>query len=257
MKKILLMLAFAGMAMAANAQFVIGGQVGFSTDNISPTDHYINGTTDVTLLGDKQSVFTFMPKIGYNLNDKMQVGLSFGCTLVNTTYYNYSYPALTSTKDYYRATAAHDYILAPYFRYNIAQLGKFSLFCEAALSLGCTAKDKYHVFMPLYSVTGAYERDLDTTFVNDADYKRISLDFSIIPGFNYKFNEKCSMDIYIDLLRLGYHYMKITTGEYVDAANVKHLDESTAKGFYFGANATAETADMHLNNFRIGFNYHF
>lgn len=261
MKKVLFMLAFAGLAIAANAQskFVLGGQLDFSTNN-QYTNHFINGPIDVTEKGDTYNQLRIAPKFGYNLNDKMQVGVALGVMLSNSTDYDYSTwsgIAAVSGKDYYNATRDLEFFFAPYFRYNVAQLGKFTLFCEAQLTFAFGAKTKYHDFEPEFDIAWNYLRDIDTTYTTDWGYKSMSIDLTVVPGLNYKFNEKCSMDLYIDLVSLGVSYNKLTTGEYTDAANVKHLDENSYVDFHIGANANAQTINNHLGNFRIGFNYHF
>ena len=79
MKKVLLTLALAAFAFTANAQWVIGGTVSANHDNFH-TDKYVRGATTTNI--------TLLPKVGYQLNDNMQVGLLFGWTFNYERNYN-------------------------------------------------------------------------------------------------------------------------------------------------------------------------
>lgn len=89
MKKVFFILAFAGMTMAANAQLVIGGQLGFGITNgnnhyshynslppVTNDDVDISGVVDVydylynnnLNLEPNTTTFRFLPKVGYQLN---------------------------------------------------------------------------------------------------------------------------------------------------------------------------------------------
>ena len=62
-------LAFAAAAVVgANAQFLIGGNVGFEYDK----------TENVTITEDKTIGFEIAPKLGYQLNENMSVGAYVG-----------------------------------------------------------------------------------------------------------------------------------------------------------------------------------
>ncbi len=63
MKKFLMTLVVAVMAISANAQFYVGGGVGFST----------SGDGD-----DNVSSFKFLPEVGYNFNDEWAAGITLG-----------------------------------------------------------------------------------------------------------------------------------------------------------------------------------
>ena len=107
MKKAFLTIALAAFALAGNAQFLIGANLGFGM---------FNGSTDFTRIqGENTSTWTMpnaianpeplsydnlketmtlsvMPKIGYMIGEKMQVGLAFGIVWDKTKDYgDYKY----------------------------------------------------------------------------------------------------------------------------------------------------------------------
>lgn len=98
MKKILMTLAAAFVAVSMSAQVYVGGGLGFES---------------VSHDGDSQSSFTIMPEIGYTLEENTAVGIVLGYT---------SY-----TNDDSRL------YVAPYYRYGIAQFGKVNLFVDGTI----------------------------------------------------------------------------------------------------------------------------
>ena len=75
---------------------------------------------------------------------------------------------------------------------------------------------------------------------------------------NYKFNDNWSADCYIDLA--GIAFTHTSTKTYVGGTGATKDDlVSTDVDNTFGliANASAQTLNAHLGNFRIGINYHF
>lgn len=250
MKKVLFMLAFAGMAMAANAQLILGGQIGFGansgTDNVNanaPLAAY-NAPTG------KVMNFTLAPTISYVLNEKMQVGVSLEYTLGSVT--NYTPAAYALGKEDWQKLSSTTITIAPYFRYYVANHEKLNFFCEAQLGLGISPRDKGH----------AYDNTLTPTV--DQDIKggtsTTMLGLVITPGVNYRINDHLSADIYVDLAGLA--FIHTATKNYGAVVNGNWDDDfvtDTQVDNYFGltANASAQTLNAHFGNFRIGFNYHF
>lgn len=247
MKKVLFMLAFAGFAMAANAQFILGGQLGLSTGSSNTHHEKIGALADFDQPTSSSFDFTFAPTISYVLNEKMQVGVGLSLTLGSNTMYG---PAAVYAldKEMWSKTSSTSFGVSPYFRYYFAKAGKFNFFCEAALGLFINSRDKIHDFDN--TVTPNYDKEYNgatssTQFV-----------VSIVPGVNYKINDKWSADCYIDLA--GIAFVHSATKNYGVGSDPDKLASTDAVN-YFGlmANAGAQTIDSHFDNFRIGFNYHF
>lgn len=102
MKNLLLTCAFMFVAAFANAQFYVGGGIGFK-ESKSITD-------------EKTQTFTFSPELGYYVNDKLAVGATLSFTTQKDTYTEYS--------------------LEPYIRYNFFKSGDFSIFADAFVAVG-------------------------------------------------------------------------------------------------------------------------
>ncbi|MBO4802883.1 MAG: outer membrane beta-barrel protein [Bacteroidaceae bacterium] len=105
MKKILLMAAFAVASLSANAQVWVGGGLGFNTEKAKDAD--------------AQTVFNIAPQIGYNLDEKLSLGLELGLKVANKAAGDYT-----------------DVVAAPFVRYTYAKMGIASLFVDGGFGLG-------------------------------------------------------------------------------------------------------------------------
>lgn len=214
MKKILLTLALAAFAMTANAQWVLGGNIGVAHSN--------NHTTDYAFGGNASTNISIMPKIGYWLNDDMQLGIQLGYVQNYTRTYG-------TADDVYTSNTGSALAFTPYFRYNVANWKNFTVFCEAQLNL------------TLGLESHGYNSVTETT--TDAGDSYTSFGLAVIPGLNYAFTDHISMDIYVNLLALY--------------ANFYSDDNTGAHDWGLGLNMDPQTVNAHLNNFSIGFNYSF
>lgn len=216
-------IALAAFAFAANAQFVIGGNVGIAHGGTSNGDFNDEASTNMSI----------KPKVGYWLNDKMQVGMQFGLDYAYTRDYsgtdNAKYESATSTS----------WQFAPYFRYNVANWKNFTIFCEAQLGLGITPKS-------------SWMRNYPTETSGEGSTSSFDLGLVVLPGLNYALTDHISLDLYVNLLGLYYNYASYTTTNFDGT-------ESTSHSHNWGliANMNAQSIDSHLNNFAIGFNYAF
>lgn len=248
MKKVFLTIAMVAFAMAANAQFVVSGQFGFNTTG---GNTHVEAVAPVTTAFDypatKTSNFTFSPSVGYMLNENMQVGLGLLYTTGSTTNYGAIATYYAGQEDWvkFKNSALG---ITPYFRYYFAQAGNFNFFCEAALAFVTNGRSHTHT----------YDNSVNPVIDAEADGPTSTtiLDFSIVPGVNYKFSDNWSADCYIDLAGLAYtrtatkNYGTATDPDVVTSTNV-------ATSFGLIANAAAQDLNAHLGNFRIGINYHF
>jgi len=232
MKKILLTLALAAFAMTANAQWVLGGNIAFDHNGESTDEYSDKATTE----------FTLMPKIGYWLNDNMQVGISFGCT------YDYlrNYTG-DNNNDHYRSTTQWSWNFAPYFRYNLTSWKNFTVFCEAQLGLSITPKSSWK------------NTALDTD--GEGNTNAFALNFDVTPGLNYALTDNISLDVYVDLLGLYYKYEATTTNvggvETTDYSHNYGLKANMNAQPFLGLDMATPAMVGHLTLFRVGFNYAF
>lgn len=88
------------MATTMNAQWYVGGTVGYNYTKDKNTDI-------------KSNTFQLVPEVGYNLNDKWAVGMKIG----------YGYNKVGDDK-------AHEFVVNPYARYTFVKLDKVNFFVD-------------------------------------------------------------------------------------------------------------------------------
>ena len=177
MKKLLLTVALAAFAFTANAQWVIGGNIAADHSNVHAND-YVGGATT--------NHFEIAPKVGYQLNDNMQIGIQVGWAYDYTRTYAGNSDTYNSTS-MTGASGQPTIDITPYFRYNVANWKNFTVFCEAQLNVG------------LHLESSNYVAATDVTTDNGDNFTSFGL--AVIPGLNYAFNEHISMDLYVNLVR--------------------------------------------------------
>ncbi len=168
MKKVIMTLAFAAAAVVgANAQFLIGGNVGFEYDK----------TENVTTTEDKTIGFEIAPKLGYQLNENMSVGAYVGFGYTKNDWKN-TVAGVTTKGD----TKTTNFNIAPYFRYNCLNFGKFTVAAEAQLGFG-------------------YSKTADVS-------KTTAFGIQVVPFLVYNLNENWSIEAGLNFLDLGFTYAK-------------------------------------------------
>ncbi len=286
MKKVLLTLALAAFAFAANAQFVVSGQLGFNTNGGSTYNkNEAVATNEIKVPNNINNTLTFAPSFGYMLSDNMQVGLSFGLGYNYTKNFNtvapwneaYTTPNLEAEN--WTSTSQFNFNIAPYFRYYFAETGNFKFFCEASIFWRINGTPSTHLFAtkidadasagvigrPAVDTTyrGTYYGVLPTgTTIDKHTVTDMALGISVVPGVNYKINDNFSADLYLNFLALGFthswqkEYLEASTTTPAGTVTVKDTDRTRNNQFNFGANFS----NLSLNDFlgfRLGFNYHF
>lgn len=248
MKKVLLTLAVTCFAFAANAQLVIGGNIGFGMSNgtntftrevVTPA-----ATTTITTDLPKTVDFYIMPKIGFNINEKMSAGIILGySSSTRTNVYDWWGPAPFTATDIVRTvkTSSSEINVTPYFRYNVTTLNNFTFFCEAAVPIAISPVEKTHVDVTYKDGTSTVSHTED---IEGAKYT--SFGVTVTPGLNYALNDHLNMDIYFNAIGLGFNHMVTTTvtkypnGDTdtdVDATNTFGLNVRTLPaGVGFGIN---------------------
>lgn len=188
MKKVILTLAFAAAAVVgANAQFLVGGNVGFSYEK----------DENVTIKEDKTTAFEIAPKLGYQLNDKMSAGVyvGFGYIKNNTTT---TIISPTGPVDVEAEAKTTQFNIAPFFRYNCLQFGKFTVAAEAQAGFG-------------------YAKTKDVS-------KTTAFGVQVVPFLVYDLNDKWSIETGLNFLDLGFTYAKTTDETGAGLPDVKETD---------------------------------
>ena len=97
-------IVLAALSLSANAQWYIGGGMGFDLNSNDGSTH---------------AMFNIAPEGGYNFSDRMAAGLAVPITFSTETSVN----------------------LTPYFRYKFVKFGPVSLFADAYAEFGSIASD--------------------------------------------------------------------------------------------------------------------
>lgn len=113
MKKILMTIAAAFVAVTMNAQVFVGGSVGVASIK--------NGNADA------ETTYKFVPEIGYNINDEFAVGVTVGyqqgaCSLLNGTY----------AQD----VTTKAFTISPYARYTVVSSNLVNVFVDGGVGFG-------------------------------------------------------------------------------------------------------------------------
>ena len=112
MKKIMMTLVAIAMATTMNAQWYVGGSVGFGSVKAGS--------------GDSETTYKVIPEVGYSFNDKWSVGVALGYAKGSCSFGN-------SLQDYTQNVTTEVFSVNPYARYTFVNEGKFSIFCDGGI----------------------------------------------------------------------------------------------------------------------------
>ncbi|NHB69459.1 outer membrane beta-barrel protein [Perlabentimonas gracilis] len=137
-----LLLMVSAMAIGQNSNMWAGGSLAFSNENND---------------GTKGSVFTFMPQLGYIVNDNFTVGGAIGFSSVGTKLNNGD------------KNTDNTLSIVPFARYSVINLEKISIFAQGEL--------------PLHFYSG-------TNYDGSSKNSQNSIGIAVRPGLSYSFNER-------------------------------------------------------------------
>lgn len=215
MKKTLLTLAMTFMALAAGAQaqdytnykWVVGGTGHFSQSTDKTGDNVTN----------KLREYRIEPFVGYNINDRWRIGITYGFSLDH----RYELNAAGQLSD---IGTKRTYRIGPYVHFNIVKYKHWILFAEAEALFGYSPR-----YMnpgpgatpgvggaPAMPGPGAYDAKLQT------------FDFTIKPGITYELDKHVNIDLNLNLLGWIYSNRKETRLDndvvYSNSSNGLQLD---------------------------------
>jgi hypothetical protein len=189
MKKIYFILAIIVMVINVNAQWFIGGNLGFKVN--------VSGSRENEKLIPYQSQigFTIAPKFGYFFNDKIALGidLAVGPTFTEEAqtyayYDNWGYPHVTTIS--FQGTYIH-WRFAPFLRYSVFTHKKFSMLLEGSIGAAAMHVKKNYV-MPL-SMPEEKFSNIGVGILN------------ILPVLSYKLNDHILLEAQLNFLNIGYN----------------------------------------------------
>lgn len=235
MKKVILTLAVAIIALSANAQhkFFLGMDLGFSTSKAknevtysgtgAGTAPFVNSSTD----GAKTTSFKFNPYLGYSVTERIAVGLGLG--IVNGKSVDGTETTLANGSKVNLETKSTSFAVSPFVRYNFPINDNLSMWGQLKVSPKFGKEVHQHVTA---GVLGEHETKLG------------GLDAGISPGFNYKLGERWIFTGSYGFL--GYMSDKETTETTSGGLTMKNVDKTSGFGL-----------DLNWNTLAIGFNFLF
>ena len=116
MKKIFIAAVMTVVALTANAQVWVGGELGFSTDKTSFDGNKLGTNTE----------FTLAPELGYSLNENWDVAVKLA--------YGYSENAAKSVMGLEAKGSTNAFAINPYVRYTFVKAGNFSAFVDGGIA---------------------------------------------------------------------------------------------------------------------------
>lgn len=230
MKKVLLTLAVAfGMIASANAQLVIGGGIEFGGSlNAQKTNGGYGAQYKQTDFN-----FGFTPKVGYIINDKIEVGgvlmLGYNETLQYTQIQDISDPAnpgeFKNVKDWKRGR--FEWAIRPYARYRCLEYKGFGLWIEGWAGLGTSTEGRRHLYAygsdTEVDAGGNWRSsdaaDLGNKTPDGHKYSKFNGEFYVHPVLTYTVNEHWIIESTLSFLSLGISgYVEKETNRGTDAA---------------------------------------
>lgn len=188
-------------AVSANAQWYVGGSVGFG---ISNDEADADGLETEKTIG-----FSLIPEIGYSVNEKLDAGISLGFSTAKTDNVGYADGVESKT---------NSWEVAPYVRYSVVEFGKFSILAKGSIfvnggktevnndenkftAFGLNVKpvlafnlsEKFSLLADLnfagleFSRTDNKDRNTVTNFGFGIDTNNVANTGDILIGFAYKF----------------------------------------------------------------------
>jgi len=174
---ILLTVLLSVFCVSLNAQIFIEGGVGF-TGSSQKTDDGISTTKDT------DNSFSIRPAVGKFISDKVAIGMALDITYAFRT----SSPAPESKETFTSIGAS------PFVRYYAITWNKFSLFGQGDLGFSFSkSKDT-----------------VDGTTTDGPDGNTYYL--RVTPGLSYDISERLQLQTSINILSLGYYYIKSDNG---------------------------------------------
>ena len=209
MKKIFFTLLLAFAAFSANAQFHFGGQfsINFSNEHTA----YSSGLTS-----NKENAYmiNLKPKFYWNLNDKMQIGGSFGFgfgRLTTGLVYESSKP-----EEQVVINRAIGWSLAPFFGYRLLNWKIVSIWGEANAFFG----QNYNV---------GKQKSILSEWDKSSEYG-----FQILPVINFDITEKLAVQLHLGIISLGWYGSKSIYPNKVVTSSTWDLHKGGFVGFAQG-----------------------
>lgn len=219
MKKIIAAVGVAMCSLTANAQFWVGGNVGFSRfENSSELE------TESESAESKPVRLYFGPKIGYSFNDKWAVALSL-------SYSHGTNENKASSSDYISKSNQHYFDITPFVRYSFAKSGIVSFHVDGGMTFGYS-KSKWE---------SKYNSDMDYERRNPySDRETNMFNVGLRPGMQIDLSDHVALELNLGFFGYSWHRTE-ALDEYYD---IERNHRSTMTGSDFGL--TGNGGDVNL-----------
>lgn len=224
MKRFLIVLVFVATGLVANAQFFVGGSIGFSHGaGYSEGTFAINGVVDPDYddleYFPRTTTFSIAPTVGMMFSDRMGFGASIGfrqeitktCTDVEK-------------EEFDNKVGLSEFAFTPFFRYVFGDFGKIKLYADAKIPLAFASSKRTYKDI---------EEDKEIT-VEEKGPKGFEIGFYIQPAFTYQFNEHISFNAELGLLSLGWYQTKLSHVDEEEILGDEFKSEYVEKNSEFG-----------------------
>jgi opacity protein-like surface antigen len=191
MKKIIITVILVTLAMVTNAQFFVGGQLGFSSNTKeleSPSSLYWYPSYKT-----KQNTFTFAPAFGYQVNDRLAIGLRPGFILQNQTDFDVYRCGMSGCDTVDIKTRGTAFALEVFGQYTFLQVGKFRVWADAGIGFG-GGKSKEEL--------KPHKKELSST-KNDLEKSNV-FGINIKPVLAYDVTERITLTANLNFLGFGF-----------------------------------------------------
>jgi hypothetical protein len=285
MKKIVLTLALAVFAFAANAQLVISANIGGSmtsgtVNNYRHITIVVDSSSNVDIPMEKYTNFTGGLKIGYKFG-KAQAGVAASYsmyTIDNQTLdptiipivgvyngVNYGIASVLTTGG--MSTKGSSFMVAPYFRYDIIQAGDVSIFAEVDLFYSRSNSPVIHATEVNVNPIVNFNLTLDSTFARPL--VTTSYGINVVPGLSWQLSNHFGIDLYLDFLSLAYsntktvrmdneYQYRLINGVQLETNVITNIVTTEDTQLGGGLTGTPLLTELGRNNWvRVGFNFTF
>lgn len=231
MKKFLLSVLFIAGAMTASAQLVVGGSLDLNVNGSSKTKF------DDLNTGRTPSRFSLLVngKIGYLLNEKVEIGGALGIGGGTTTTYYVASPASDGKSHKDTRSSSFSWSINPYTRYRLFEVKGFGMWLEGVVGLGMdhAIADKVYVVVADNYRSAAAASATNTSAKDNLKKNPINwFNWSIVarPVITYNINEHWRVEASLNAIGLGLSGT-VRTATTHDAADVKHKTRTSNTDF--------------------------
>jgi|GEM_PF-2035856 len=173
--------------VSVNAQWFMGGEVGFNVSNDNIDEAYNEAYNEAYSASNRTNIgFRIAPAGGYYFNEKFALGLSFRVGGDFSKSWEKSEYLDTKNRE-----NSFNWGIFPLVRYSVFTYKKFSVLLEGSTGVGCT-----HGFSK--GGEGTIERERVRTTIS-------VVVFNVRPIFCFKFNDHLQMETGLRFLNLGYN----------------------------------------------------